>query len=543
MKRFDLSRRASRWGALVVLLALGLAAATGVSGLRSAKASESASSFVPGRDASYATSPCPDPNFQPPGNPVPNPFAVLNLPKGTVCGVLTVPEDRSVPDGPKIRLGVAEVKASSSHPKPDPIVYLTGGPGGSAIVTAIKQINGGLNRDRDVIFIDQRGEYHSEPRLTCPEIDNFMVHQLGLSVLAPSTKAKDLAAVRACRTRLAGHGYDLAAFNTPENAADIADLRVAMGIKQWNVYGVSYGTDLALQLMRDYPQGIRSVVLDSLVPPQVNLINQFWVSAAQGYRALFAACAEQPACHRAYPNLAGQFTAAVNRLARHPLTVHLPAGAGQPARRVVIDGYTLANLVVVASLSAGSYSDLPLMIHQIAAGDGTRVAQTLAASVAEAPPGLVAYGLAYGVFCREGVAFTSQAGELAAARRALPAFPKSVLTLVPQAARIIPECRVWDVGRADRAALAPTHSHIRTLLLTGTLDAVTPPSQAYLAAKTLSRSTVIPLRGLGHDTLDASSCARSIIRGFFDRPAGGYDTACAKTLKNPAFLTPPLFTG
>jgi alpha-beta hydrolase superfamily lysophospholipase len=112
-----------------------------------------------------------------------------------------------------------------------------------------------------------------------------------------------------------------------------------------------------------------------------------------------------------------------------------------------------------------------------------------------------------------------------------------VLRFVPQAARIIPECRIWNVGRAARSALAPTHSRVPTLLLTGTLDAVTPPSQAYLAARTLSRSKVVPIRGFGHDTFGASSCARSITLGFFDRPSGGYATACAKRLKNPTFTT------
>lgn len=71
--------------------------------------------------------------------------------------------------------------------------------------------------------------------------------------------------------------------------------------------------------------------------------------------------------------------------------------------------------------------------------------------------------------------------------------------------------------------------------MTGTLDAVTPPSQAYLAAKTLSRSTVVPIRGFGHDTFGASTCAQSITLGFFDEPSGGYPTACAKRLKDPTF--------
>ena len=526
--------RASVYRSVRVLpVVVGVLAAT----LIGSPAAASAPAFVPGRDAHFVAAPCPDPNLPaPPGTPPPNPYAVLNLPAGTVCGVMTVPENRSDPHSPTIRIGVAEVRSASPHPPSDPIVYLTGGPGGSAIVTAVKQISEGLNRDRDVIFVDQRGEYHSDPALSCPEIDRFGITQTGLSVLAPSTGTQDLAAVRACRARLAGQGDDLSAFSTTENAEDIADLRAAMGIAQWNVYGVSYGTDLALQLLRLNPQGIRSVVLDSLVPPQVNLINQFWSSAAQGYAALFTACTQQVACARAYPDLAGQFTAAVNRLAGHPLSVAVPSTATQPARTVVVDGYTLANLVVVQSLSAGTFAGLPQMIHDVATGDGRSAAAALIADVTSAPPGIVAYGLSFGVFCREGTAFTDQATELAAARAALPGFPTSVLTLVPQATRIIPECGIWNAGRADPATLTPTHSNVPTLLLTGTLDAVTPPSQAYLAASTLTHSTVVPLTGYGHDTFDASPCARSLTVGFFDTPIHP-DVSCAATLAEPTFTT------
>jgi pimeloyl-ACP methyl ester carboxylesterase len=112
----------------------------------------------------------------------------------------------------------------------------------------------GINRDRDVIFVDQRGTLHADPRLSCPEIDRFVDEATGMSILAPATAQRDLDAVGACRDRLASSGYDLSAYNTTENAADIADLRVALNIDNWHVYGVSYGTDLALQLLRDHPE-------------------------------------------------------------------------------------------------------------------------------------------------------------------------------------------------------------------------------------------------------------------------------------------------
>jgi pimeloyl-ACP methyl ester carboxylesterase len=477
--------------------------------------------------ASFEWAPCPSP-------------VVAGLPEADLgpefsCGYLTVPENRAHPGGRTIKIGVARAKAQSPDPGRDPLVYLAGGPGGTGIGTAqalVQQL--GVNRDRDVIFVDQRGTLHADPLLSCPEIDHFGDESTGMSILAASTAQRDLDAVRACRSRLASAGYDLSAYNTTENAADIADLRTALKIDNWHVYGVSYGSDLALQLLRDHPDGIRSMVLDSVVPPQTNAMTQLWPSAGEGYRALFEACAAQPGCAAAYPNLARDFTTTVARLTKTPLNVDLPAGNGQPPRRVVIDGYTLANLVVLASLSRGSYAALPQTISAIAKGDGTAAAKTVLTGIPQ--NGLTGYGLQYGAFCREDAAFTDPAALLAGARQALPDLPTEVLSLEPQVTRFMDECGVWDVGRADAAVHRPASSDVPVLLMAGTFDAVTPPSQAEEAAKTLPHGKVVRFPGIGHDVFIASDCGRQIVADFLSRP-DSYDTHCADTMQPPTFVS------
>lgn len=474
--------------------------------------------------ATFESAPCPNPNMV--GVPA------ADLGPEFSCGFLVVPENRSRPDGRTIKIAVARAKAQSPDPRPDPLVYLTGGPGGPGLPLGNGLVATGLNRDRDLIIVDQRGTLHSQPALTCPEVDDFIDSSLGMSIQASSTAEKDLAAVRACRDRLAGEGIGLASFDTTENAADIADLRTALGVKEWNVYGVSYGSDLALQLLRDHPEGIRSIVVDSLVPPQTNLIEQFWPSAAEGQAALFDACEAQLACARAYPGLADEFTATVNRLAREPVVVDVPGTAGSPQRRVVIDGYALANLVVSSTLNTRLIPALPKAIHAIATGDPAPAAGLLAAAIS--PRNIVGYGLTYGVFCRESVAFTDTSTILAAAQRALPLLPTEVLSLAPQAPRIVDECREWNVGRADEAVHAPVRSEVPALLLAGTLDAVTPPSQADVAAEGLPNGHVVRIAGSGHDVLSASTCAQQITIDFLDDPTD-YDAGCAATTRVPPF--------
>jgi pimeloyl-ACP methyl ester carboxylesterase len=475
---------------------------------------------------SYESAPCPSPNI--PGVPE------MDLGADVVCGFLLVPENRANPSGRKIKIAVVRLKAASPDPGRVPMVYLNGGPGSTGIGIAEELREKGINRDRDVIFVGQRGTLHSEPLLTCGESDRFVAESTQLSMLAPETARRSQEAVRACHVRLASEGYDLSAYNTTENAADIADLRTALAIDSWHVYGVSYGTDLALHLVRDHPEGINSVVLDSVVPPQSNLLSHLWASAAGGYDAVFDACAAQARCAAAYPNLRNEFIAAVQRLAEKPLAVDLPAGGGQPAQRVVVDGYKLANLVVLASMDSARYAALPQMIHDISGGDGRAAADAILAGVPTAD--LMSYGLRYGVICRESAAFTTSDAIVAAGETALPGFPATVLSVQPQFGWAMDDCQVWNVGRADPAVNQPVHTGLPVLVLGGTFDAITQPSLGDEVAATLPNSSVVRFPGIGHDVYNESDCGRAIVADFFNRPQS-YDVGCADKIRLPEFVT------
>ena len=123
-----------------------------------------------------------------------------------------------------------------------------------------------------------------------------------------------MAAAQACNRRLVATGIDLGAYNTTENAADFADLRVALRIPKWNVFGDSYGTNLAMTLMRQHPQGIRSVTIDSVEPPEVVTAGSFAPNAREGFDRLFGACMAQPQCWPHSPGMAEMFTKLVRRL-------------------------------------------------------------------------------------------------------------------------------------------------------------------------------------------------------------------------------------
>jgi pimeloyl-ACP methyl ester carboxylesterase len=472
---------------------------------------------APAGGPSYQTTPCPQPNIAG--------FPDLDFPPGVRCGYLTVPENRAKPDGRRIRIFVMRAPAVAAKPRPDPIVYLSGGPGGAGSFEVAFMVKHGLNADREVIFVDQRGTHRAEPRLGCPGWEQFLYDSVGTPFAANSTTAGDSAAIEECHDHWAARGVDLAAYNTTENAADIADLRVALGIDRWNVYGVSYGSKLALILLRNHPQGIRSVILDSVSPPTSNIVEKWWAAPASSFKAIFAACAAQPACAASYPNLEADFTATVNRLDTTP-AVEQVVDSGAPVT-VNVDGFAFAYTLIMTS-ERGDAAAIPKLIADMARRDSGSVAAAYLAL--RGPPefvGLGGMGLAMTVFCAEHANLTTEAVTLAKAKAALPGFPERVLRVQPKQGRLFIECPIWNVGMAEPAVSAPVVSDVPVLIIEGAFDAATAPEWVELITPDLKSSQVVAFPFTGHSVLGKSTCAVSIVTAFLDDPTKPVDRSCA----------------
>jgi pimeloyl-ACP methyl ester carboxylesterase len=189
-------------------------------------------------------------------------------------GYVAVPEDHSDPDGPTILLHVAIFKSVNPSEESDAVVYLSGGPGEVALEGL--QFTFGIVFDEfiqnhDLIVFDQRGTGYSRPALDCPELTEIGEQELDEDLDPEESIAIQLEAFQECRDRLVAEGVNLDVFNSTQSAADVDLLREALGYEEWNIYGISYGTRLAQTVMRDHPDGIRSVILDSPYPLEANL--------------------------------------------------------------------------------------------------------------------------------------------------------------------------------------------------------------------------------------------------------------------------------
>ncbi|UUU38676.1 alpha/beta hydrolase [Streptomyces sp. NBC_00162] len=452
----------------------------------------------------------------------PEPIEALSDAK---CGFLEVPENRSRPDSRTIKLAVARIPAASDKPAADPVVFMAGGPGADTFDDIPFLIDSGLNKDRELIIMAQRGNLYDQPNLACPEVDRFNEQAVGLGYDAQQAEQIMLKAVTDCRARLVADGVDLGAYNSTENAADFADLRNALGISQWNVYGYSYGSNLALTYLRLHPEGIRAVAIDSIAPSQFVTLPWTWGSTAEGIHNIFAACAAQPACKDRYPDLPQLLTEQVRKLEAQPLTLNVaPPDGGKPVK-TVLDGGALLNLIVAFTPRP---KDMPAALEELSKGNPERFAQARAAGSVQ-KIGDFAHGLTNSIACSEWAPGYSEADVLKAGQKAFPGWPDTVLAQAPQLPFQYPVCGVWNVP--DRASVqrVPTFSSVPALVVSGTFDVKTGASWAKGVARNLSNSTSVLVPGIGHWVVPQSPCAQSVLASFLARP-----TPVAWTISSPS---------
>lgn len=456
------------------------------------------------------------------------------------CGYLIVPENRSRPAGRTIRLMIAKYPARSSEKRADPIVYLSGGPGDIAPLEVNGLIAADFIRDRDILVMSQRGTMFSQPALTCASADDFDRKLLGLRFYSAATERAHLAATQTCHRELVATGADLSAYNSTESAADFADLRKVLGIAAWNVYGTSYGSYLAQTLMRDHPEGIRGVILDSVLPTTYTVPGNWQITRA-GFDNLFHACAADTACNAAHPHLEATFTQLVNKLEATPLTTTVNDPATGKAVKVVLDGGALIDWLRNQNYAVPLLRAAPDRIDGLAAGRSDSIEAIAKDRVTRAPPPgpdvpALGIGLSYGVSCREDYPFATPQDLAAAGRKAFPDYPPSVQReAVGGWAYINQDCRqVWKVPAAPQAMREPVASSIPTLLVSGSFDTLTSLAGAKAAAARLSKATIISIPGIGHFVAPQSPCAQTVITSFLADP-GAPDTSCVGAVKPPTF--------
>jgi pimeloyl-ACP methyl ester carboxylesterase len=448
---------------------------------------------------------------------------------GAQCGFLIVPENREDPGRRTLRLAVAILKSRSASPQPDPVIYLHGGPGGSAISEASRWLDHPLREDRDLILLDQRVTGYSEPAL-CPELSRDDMMVLARDLSPDQATAERLALSLACRDALLEKGVDLGFYNSDASAADLVDLRRVLGYRSWNLYGISYGTKLALTALRNSPEGIRSVVLDSAYPPGVQAFDQRTLNFVRALKVLFEACESDAACRAAYPDLKESLFETMEDLGRQPLTIRVAGDGPLP-----IDEFTI------------NVQDFLIAAHQMLYRRPmiSLIPFTLKAARTrnqEALYGLVdsfgEQGLRVGrdvynlVECYERGPFGSR--EAYQALTADHPRLRAGFTYFDVDQEV---CDSWSDDHAGPEETAAVKSDVPSLILAGDYDPITPPEWGRRAAQTLEKSFFFQFPGVGHAASVSHPCPKAVTVAFLRNPTREPDASCIAEMEPLAFVT------
>jgi pimeloyl-ACP methyl ester carboxylesterase len=451
------------------------------------------------------------------------------------CGTLEVPADREDPDGGEIELAFGIVRSDAPDLADDPVVYLSGGPGQSTlelVPQGFAQLYEPLTANRDLVLLDQRGTGLSEPSLACDEYTDFALESLGSDLPDEELEAEALDALEECHERLADDGVDFADYNSAASAADLEDLRVALDYDQWNLYGISYGTRLAQQAMRDHPDGIRSVVLDSAYPADADLYAEMPGNAERAMEALFTTCAENPACAAAYPDLGRTFRDLVARLDAAPAPITVVDGATGERVDDDLDGDALVGFLFDSLYSTELVGRLPEIITEAAAGEFGSIGLLLGAQTQSLD--FQAVGQQLAVQCNEEVSFGSR-DDVAAAAADHPLVGGYFESGPSSGSGLFDVCGTWDAGEADAEANEALTSDIPTLVLAGDLDPITPPRWGEQIAGDLSEGYFVQFPFTGHGSLPSHDCAVDITSDFLEAPGSEPATGCVADVPPPTF--------
>ncbi len=424
----------------------------------------------------------------------------LGLTQKIECGTMVVEETRGANNGKTVELPVVIVRSTDPNKKPDPVIYLHGGPGGGMVDGVPFRLRrpGGMGiTNRDLIFFDQRGTGKSNPSFDCGEAplsDAGITSDEGVKILSD------------CMAGWQAKGYDLTQYNSATIARDIRDLRTALGVKTYNLYGGSYGTRVAMAVMQHDPADLRAVVLSSTWPPEANATQPLPGYVSREVRQVLGYCARDAVCNGKYPDLEKRFDVFLGHWLTNPVTQN---------------GKTYTAEEMGAFLLDEIYSDqgarsLPTTIDTVMQGHYDRMDDFIKTQAGYTE------GQFFTTLCNEEFPF-----EDVNAVKDDPNDPIAT-AVAHDTRRFFAVCKSFNPGKPDPVENQPLTSDIPTLMLSSDIDAGCPAELSDAAVKRLSHGKNYFFPNRMH-TQQGSDCARKMAAQFIETADPNVDSTCIKT--------------
>lgn len=433
------------------------------------------------------------------------------------CGFLEVPENPSAPDGRTISIHVAVAVATSAGAAPDPVFFFAGGPGQAATETwvMLRPVLDKIRKKRDIVMIDQRGTGQSNKLHCASEAEEDLNTEIDLEFIARETR-KCLASLdadpRLYTTAIAMRDYDL--------------VRRAMGYDSINVMGVSYGTRAAQVYLRQFPDAVRTVTLDSVIPMQLALGQEHARMLDKAVAEVFEDCRADETCNELYPGHENELNALLATLRESPKWITIINPTTGEEQEVRLTAETLAVAVRFLSYASETQALLPLLVHEaLTTGQLERLA-VQAMLVMSGLNEMLARGMELSVLCSEDFPFIDTNAD-----------DSDTLIGNTFLEAVAAQCAVWPRGEVAENFHEPVVSDVPVLLMSGERDPVTPPEYATQAAATFPNSLSLVARGQSHSVMK-NVCLREVTTQFIETgTVEGLDVECVGLIRPAPFFT------
>ncbi|NND91562.1 MAG: alpha/beta fold hydrolase, partial [Granulosicoccus sp.] len=485
------------------------------------------------------------------------------------CTTLEVPLDPESATAGMLELAIARIPARRQSSRTDAFTLLAGGPGQSAIETfpGVASAFRHVMKDQDVILIDQRGTGDSA-RLDCPQSTDSL-----------SLQFDDDAATlrRLAQECLATFEHDPTLFTTSIAVQDLEIARQALGISQWNLYGISYGTRVALHYLRRYPDAVRTLTLDAVVPPTVALGPDIGPLAQRSLDLIFQRCLESPGCNEAFGDMHGPTMELLDSLENQPRIVSYEDVVSGRLSTMEFTRQHLAIMLRLLSYSSQTAAILPSMLHDAIVNDNFAPLARQVSLQSESLGDSLSTGMHHAIICTEdaprmnrdedglrmnrdedglrthrdedglrmhhdGDALRTHRVEDTHQARLDEADEKPNLQSNSYLGEHVVEsllatCSDWPIGRIDADFHDPVASATApVLILSGGADPITPPSYGEQAAATLGNSRHLVNADQGHMQAPFG-CMPVLLAQFLDSvDPQGLDTQCLERLRVAPFF-------
>jgi pimeloyl-ACP methyl ester carboxylesterase len=431
---------------------------------------------------------------------------------GFRCARLAVPLDRSGAVPGEVSLLVERHRARRARRAP--VVVLAGGPGESATAAApaYRLLLGRAARSRDVIVFDQRGTGRSG-LLRCRPLERTGPRGLGTTVAD-------------CARRL---GARSALYTTRDSVADIEAVRQALGARRIALFGISYGTKVALAYALAHPQQVERLALDSVVEPDGP--SALDLQSFEATPRVLSALCRGGACRRISRDPVRDLERLVARLAEGPLRGSVIGPRGK-RRSASLSRRDLFDLLLLGDLDGTLRPPFPAAVRSALSNDAgpilrlQRRALETVKLLERIPPRLLSVATNVATTCEETLLPWARTTPIADRRRQAAVFaarlpdalfgPFDRLTALDS--ELLLACERWPAAPAAPSVASGPAPNVPVLLLEGEDDLRTPVEGARRVAERFPAARMLVVQEAGHVAIladDEESCALRGLERFF----------------------------